>query len=221
MADPLDIGDVKIELDFKSDSTGRIQITDPGGFQSSNLTLKQEDKRLGRDVLYGSGEIELVFYPDVEVDGHTHEFDRIIQYWKTYGFESDIGYIISINDVDTFVGELDFENAETDLINYFKCKVIQDALQVKIKRRSDVNVDLFSDTDVDGNPITPLTSVGVLLKANPEKQISKWSLPNSFSNDGSTITGNSFINFSLTPQIDESGIDFTGFPTFFVSTFNK
>ena len=178
-------------LDFLSDNTGRIEICEPIGFDASNLTLEQENGRLGRDVSFAGGDIDLEFEALIEIGGLTHQFDNLIRYYNTFGFESNVRFIINTNNVDKIIGELDYKQSETDIIKTFKCKIIQDSLQARVKRRSDVNVDLFSDTDVDGNPIEPLATESILLKAAPLMQSSEWSSPEeptSFTSDGNDPT---------------------------------
>ena len=75
------------------------------------------------------------------------------------------------------MGDLDFKEAETDEITYFKCKVVQDSIQALIKKRMDIKVDCFSDRTLDNEPITPLLAENVLIKAKPVVQRSKWTTP--------------------------------------------
>lgn len=208
MADPLDDRQVKFFLDFVNDGTGRIQITEPDKFNDSNLTLQKEDKRLGIDVLFSNDEIDLEFVPNKNVykDGQmlNHQFDKIIEYWDTYGFESEIKFIIEIRGVDTFVGELNFtDQTSTDLIKVFRCRAIQDTLQAKVKRRSDSNVDLFATEDLDGNTITAVNTESVLLKATPLKQTSVW---NQVSATSIFHEGGNISRFTLTPATAKSEI---------------
>ncbi|GGG29320.1 hypothetical protein GCM10011344_32710 [Dokdonia pacifica] len=179
MADLFKLGKVKIFLDFISDGHGRVQIAEPVGFDSLNPTLEKDDNRLGIDVFFAGGVLGLEFYANqrIVIDGVelTHQFDRLINNWKTYGAEAEIKFIVEIDGIDKYSGELDFDTGtETDYINFIKCGVLQDTLQAVVKRRSGVKVDLFSDEDLDGNTITPLTTTNVLLKATPERLTSEW-----------------------------------------------
>ena len=180
----LDRRDLLFYLDFVSDATGWLQIAEPTGFDGANFVVKQKSDGYARDVSFAGGEFPIDFdplttiYDSVNNIQLTHEFDKIISYYETYGFESEIRFRITertpAGTTDIEIGELDFSDAETDGLKYFSCKIIQDAEQVKVKRREDVNVDLFSDTNIDGESITPLSTVGVLLKPLPTKQSSKW-----------------------------------------------
>jgi hypothetical protein len=99
---------------------------------------------------------------------------NLLDYYKTYGFESEVEFILKKNGVTFTVGLLDFQMAKTDLLTYFECKVIQENNRAIINRRSDINVDVFSDKDLDLNTITPLTTENILLKAKPVLQVSEW-----------------------------------------------
>ena len=162
-------------LNFKSDSTGLLEITEPVGFDSANFVIEQDKKRYGRDVVYGNEEVDLQFYKGLfESQGFSMQFEKLLQYYKDYGFESEVEFIVDVDSNQLVVGLLDFQKAETDQIEYFKCKVIQNTNQAIVKRREDVNVDVFSSTDLDDNEITPVTTQKILLKAKPVVQISEW-----------------------------------------------
>jgi hypothetical protein len=161
-------------LNFKNDSTGLVQISEPVKFDSANFVIEQDKKRYGRDVFYGNEEVSLEFYKGVYENGLTHEYERLIQYYLDYGFESEVEFIVRRDNVDFVVGLLDYELAETDQVEYFKTKIIQNTTQALVKRREDINVDVFSDVDLDDEPITPITTKKILLKAKPVVQFSKW-----------------------------------------------
>src|SRR5690554_727264 len=150
----------------------RIEIAEPTGFDGSHFTLLQDNGRMGRDVLF-SGET-LEFNPTVQINGLTHQFQTLIQRYDNKGFESDILFIIEINGTDYVIGQLDFANAETDRIKYFRCSVIQETKQAVLKRHLTTKVDLYSNKDIYDNTITPLTPKKVLLNSLPLKQTSSW-----------------------------------------------
>ena len=182
----------KFFLNFKNDNTGRFQISETYGFDAASFTLEQDSKRYGRDVAYMNEEIDLEFYSNVYESSDvtqtlpngtivhylTHGFDYLIKYRNTYGFESEVEFIIQKDGVDFITGVLDFETCETDEYSYFKSKVIQKTSQAIIKRREDVEVDIFSNENLDGEPITPVQTKKILLKAKPVTQISEWSSNN-------------------------------------------
>lgn len=54
-------------------------------------------------------------------------------------------------------------------------------MKAKLYRNKEFNVDVFSDEDINGNPITPLITQNVLVKSKPIAQSSSWEAPSSFS----------------------------------------
>ena len=161
-------------LNFKNDSTGLIEITEPVKFDGASFTVEQDKSRYGRDISYGNEEVSLEFYDGTFDNGLTMGLFNLLDYYKTYGFESEVEFILNKNGVTFTVGLLDFQMAKTDLLTYFECKVIQENNRAIINRRKDINVDVFSDKDLDLNTITPLTTENILLKAKPVLQISEW-----------------------------------------------
>src|SRR5690606_32538593 len=100
----------------------------------------EESGRYARDVMFSIDTID--FNPTVEIDGLTHRFDQIINIYNLRGFEANILYIIQIDNVDYVIGQLDFVTAETDKLKYFRCKIIQDSIQARLKRHVDTKIDL-------------------------------------------------------------------------------
>mgnify|MGYP003637096091 CR=1 FL=1 len=214
-----DILNYKFYLNFKNiDSFGRIEITEPIGFDGASFLVEQEDKRYGRDAYKINEEISLNFYKgsfDVStmrqlpngtvIYNLTQGYDYLIDCFNRYGFESDVDFEIELNSVLFIPSNLDFQTSETDGYSYMTCKAVQVQDKQLIKRRSDLIVDVFSDKDIDGNPITPLVAQNILLRAKPSIQISKWKSilvePRQFI---ITISGG-IINFAS--NIIEYGID--------------
>lgn len=159
----------KFYLDFISDGFGKVYVDEPFGFNSVSFDLNQKDKGLGRDVQFNSGESQFEF-----THMRNHYLDKILYYHQKFGFESKITLGIEIAGYPTILGDLDFAKCITDGLEYFKCKVIQDSDLQIIKRRKSVKVDMFSDKDLDGNPITPLVAENMLFKAKPVFQTSRW-----------------------------------------------
>jgi len=161
-------------LNFKNDTTGLVQITEPVKFDGASFTVEQDKGRYGRDISYGNEEVSLEFYDGTFDNGLTMGLFQLLDYYKTYGFESEVEFILKKNGVTFTVGLLDFQMAKTDLLTYFECKVIQENNRAIINRRKDINVDVFSDKDLDLNTITPLITENILLKAKPVLQVSEW-----------------------------------------------
>jgi len=156
------------ELRFKNNENLTVSIDEPINFATVDFQLSQKDKGYGRDVSFNGGEVQFEF-----VKYRNHYLDKLLSYNNTYGFESIVELIITCGSVTTIIGELDFATAITDDLEYFKCKVIQQSSKQIVKRRKAVKVDLLSDKDIDGNPITPLEKKNLILIAKPLYQSSK------------------------------------------------
>lgn len=181
--------DFRFYLNFKNDNTGRIEIAEPAAFDGANFTLAQERGKWGRDITFGSKDVELHFMdglfdptptplqlPDgTVVNFLTHGLPFLFHYYRVYGFESRIEFIVNVNGTDFTVGLLLMQMAETDLVSYLRCAVVQQLERAKIKRQSDTKIDVFSITDLNLNPIVPVSTKRILLKAKPLAQISEWS----------------------------------------------
>jgi len=161
-------------LNFKNDATGLMEITEPVKFDGASFTVEQDKGRYGRDISFGNEEISLEFYDGIFENGLTMGLFQLLDYYKTYGFESEVEFILKKNGINFTIGLLDFQMAKTDLLTYFECKIIQENNRAIINRRKDINVDVFSDKDLDLNTITPLITENILLKAKPVLQVSEW-----------------------------------------------
>lgn len=184
-------------LDFKSDNYGRKVIDEPFGASGINFSLKQKPDGMGRDISFSGGEIMFEFTYLRE-----HELKQLLYYNRKFGFESNVVLTIEIDENNKYTCDLDFATAETDDLEYFKCKGIEDAKLQIVKSRKEVKVDLFSSTDIDGNYIAPLVAENILLLAKPAKQISKWKSPAEYSEP--SVIGNRFFN---PVSLIEFGID--------------
>lgn len=185
---PVDNKEFSFYLNFKNDETGLLEISEPVKFDASTFVIEQDKKRYGRDVFFMNEEISLEFHsdyfaptlnnvilPNGEVVNHlTHGFEFLNKYYRDYGFESEVEFILKRNDVTFITGLLDFKSADTDELTYYKFKVIQNTKQSQIKRREDVEIDLFSNKDLDDNTIFPISTSNILLKAKPVIQVSEW-----------------------------------------------
>ncbi|MBC7845517.1 MAG: hypothetical protein H7Y10_03395 [Flavobacterium sp.] len=156
-------------LDFKSDSFGQVQIDEPIGYASIDFNLNQKDNKMARDVSFNGGETQFEF-----VDYRNHYLEQLLYYVHYFGFEAKVYLVIVINGVSNIMGELDFATSTTDDLKYFKCKVIQQSNLQIIKRARSIKVDLLSNKDIDGNPITPLVPENILLISKPVYQKSEW-----------------------------------------------
>jgi hypothetical protein len=160
---------MKFTLDFKSDDYGKKIIDEPFGLNQISFSLKQKENGIARDISLTSGEAQFEF-----THMRNHELKQLLYYHRKFGFESLVNLIIDIDEDNSFVCELDFADAETDDLEYFRCKGIQQGAFQVLKRRNETIVDLKSNTDVDGNYIGGLIPDNVLLLAKPISQRSIW-----------------------------------------------
>jgi hypothetical protein len=172
MNNPIEINAFKHYLEINS---VRTQILEPIGFDASNFVCEQDKDGYGRDVYYGNTDIELEFHYEYGINELPSGLEILLDQENLNGSESDVNYILTKNGIDFNIGQLDFAGATTDNESYFKCKVIQNNQQAKIKKRSKVKVDAFATKDLDDNTITPIDTVSLLLKAKPIDKISNWS----------------------------------------------
>lgn len=191
-------------LNFKTDGTGYIKISEPVGMDASEFSLKQDDKRLGRDVLFAGGNAKLEF----SRLKHPEAFNIIQRYFEMYGFESDVDLIIDFGGTGNMIiiGNLDFATAENNVLELFKCDVILDSKQAIIKRRNEIKTDLFSSLTLDNNEITPVNTSKILLKSVPTYTVSQWSQPNPKIVETGGIGGVTTRFFNHASRVDKSEI---------------
>lgn len=193
-------------LDFKNDNSGEVQIDEPIGYADMDFNLQQKDKGYGRDISFSGGEAQFNF-----VNYRNHYLDKLLYFNHFYGFESKVDLIIRQEGYADIVAEMDFASAVSDDFEYFKCKAIQQSSLQIVKRRKAVKVDLFSDKDVDGNPITPLTTDTMLLLNKPLFQTSRWEQSEQYALSLET-TGGRIYTINPAVNITKSNIDGTQNP---------
>jgi hypothetical protein len=182
----------------------RTEILEPIGFDASNFVCEQDKDNYGRDIFYGNSEADLEFHYEYGINELPSGLELILEQEQLNGSEADVNYILQKSGVDFTIGQLDFAGATTDYKSYFKCKVIQNNEQAKIKKRKDIKVDAFATKDLDDNTITPISTESILLKAKPIEQKSEWG----FNTENSYNSGNKFYFFPW-QQIIKSGINDT------------
>ena len=168
---------MKFYLDFKSDNYGKKEIDEPFGSDEIKFSLKQKTDggMMARDISFSGGEIQFEF-----THTRNHELKYLLYYHKKYGYESNVVLTIEIDSLNKYTCDLDFATAETDDLEYFRCKGIEDSKLQIIKSRKSVKVDLLSSTSIDGDYIEPLVPQNILLLAKPVIQTSKWEQTNSY-----------------------------------------
>lgn len=215
-----DILKYRFYLNFKNeDSFGRIEITEPIGFDGASFVVGQDAKRYGRDAYKINEEINLNFYKgnydpsDLQqlpngtvVYNLTQGYDFLIDCYNRHGFESNVDFEIELDGLVFIPSNLDFQTCETDGFSYFTCKAVQEQARQIVKRRADIVTNIFSTEDLDGNEVTPAQTQNILLKAKPVRQISKWN----YAPVGFTSTNfgfQSFVAFPIFNNLIDFGID--------------
>lgn len=218
MSDPLNNKEFKHFLNFINSGLGRIEISEPVKFDASEFVIEQDG--YARDVSFMNEEINLEFHkgiyektdtPQTLPDGTiiynlTMGFEWLIEELKEDGFELNVEYILERNNLEFITGNLNGQESETDEFSYISMKVVQNTKKAIVKRRENIKVDVFSDEDLDGNTITPLSTTNILLKAKPTVQKSEWTLPQEY-NVGFPNAGNTWFNFIN--NVTSSGIENT------------
>lgn len=184
---------MKFTLDFRSDNYGKKQIDEPFGTSDINFSLKQKDGGMGRDVSFSGGEIQFEF-----THLRNHELKQLLYYHRKFGFEAIVVLTIEIDSLNKYECDLDFATAETDDLEYFRCKGIEDGKLQIVKARKSVKVDLLSDVDIDGNYIGALIPQNILLLAKPVIQSSEW-----INTDIGTLKSRGFFNSAVAIQKSE------------------
>jgi hypothetical protein len=172
-------------LDFKGE-IGRIEISEPFGFDGSTHKVEQESF-YGRDVVLGDEDIDLIIdrthfegftstqiQPDGTLTNYlNHAFDYLANEIKFKGWEVDIEVILEKDGLEFSKGIIDGLTAVVSK-DQIKFKVIQASKREELKRRLETNINAFSDKDLDNNDIEPVQTIDMLMRAKPIDQISTW-----------------------------------------------
>ena len=202
MNNPIEINAFRHFLELNS---VRTEILEPIGFDAANFVVEQNNDGYGRDVFYGNTEVDLEFHDEYGINDLPSGLELLLAQENLNGSEADVNYILQKNNIDFTVGQLDFAESKTDYKSYFKCKVIQNNEQAKIKKRINVKVDAFATKDLDDNTITPIQTTDILLQAKPIDQISSFTTPGEATYDGNLPGVNLNMLFPY-PQIVKYGV---------------
>lgn len=192
---------MRFTLNFKSDNFGIKQIDEPFGTSDINFSLKQKDSGMGRDVSFSGGEIQFEF-----THLRNHQLKQLLYYHRKFGFEAIVVLTIEVDELNKYECDLDFATAETDDLEYFRCKGIEDGKLQIVKARKAVKVDLLSDVDVDGNYIGGLVPENILLLAKPVIQYSDWEQPTDYYE---ALVSDDLVYFQVNPclNLTKSGLE--------------
>lgn len=161
---------MKFYLDFVTSGHGIREIDEPVNFDGTDFTIIQDDERLGRDrLLAGGSDVNLKFYRRLN-----HCFDIIMHNRAFYNHEAVIRFMVDFGTGITAVGQFSMQSMVTDTFDSLTVMIVQENVQANFKRHFETNVNLFSPTDIKGNPIAPVVPQLMLLKAKPIVQKSSW-----------------------------------------------
>lgn len=177
MSETINISNFDFYFDFKSDDYGLKQIDEPIGMDGINLVTDSDDGRYARDVFFGGNDkVKLTFTTEKGSKDLGFEFDKLVEYDKVFGYESEIDFIIKnrVTDANYILGQVEYEVKETDHYSFFRCNIVQVKNQALLKRLEDTKIDVFNDEDLDGNEIEPVQYSNILIPAKPVIQRSSW-----------------------------------------------
>jgi len=210
--------EISLEFEYSADNIQEFACTEMPGFDAFANKLKQGANRWGRDQVIGADELDLTFWNSVYVadnhgfyDNHgyyisfaTHCFKELLDISnpKNKGFEATVRLKLKENGVVFITGELDFSELKTDDLKYLSCNIIVETKTALLDRRADFEPDVFSNTDVDGKPIVPLSRMKFLQKSLPDFQKSEYQTPAALNKTYISYGGDAFF---FNPAIDPVG----------------
>lgn len=175
MSETTNISNFDFYLEFED--FGEVQIDEPIGIDVINLVTEADDGRYARDVFFGGNDkVKLRFTSEKGSKNLGYALDKLIETDKRTGFESVVNFKIKNRVTDEYFifGKLDFEAKDTDHYSYFECNIVQEKNQALLKRLEDVKIDVFSEEDLDGNAIDPVSFSNILIPSKPKVQKSRF-----------------------------------------------
>ena len=192
---------------FPDSPTIKRYIDEPINFGDADFNLDRKQDGMGMDATISGGELKFRF-----TIYRNHYLEDILYLFHKDGFEADLKFGFSDESGNEFSGEVDFYTADTNDFDRFDCSVILESEMQIFKRRSTTKVDLFSNTTIDGEVITPLVPIPMLLQAKPIEQISEWN-SSAFSLNmyaqGTSADANGWYQLNPSANIISSGIENT------------
>ena len=117
-SEALDTGEVRLYIDFISDGTGRVPLSEPVGFDS--MFFITEAGRYAKESTFSDQALRVSSHSDKKV------FDLLVNYQKWYGINAEANLVITTFSVDFIIGSLDFQSYTSDNLTYFELLVIQE-----------------------------------------------------------------------------------------------
>lgn len=169
---------------------GLVQVSELPGSDGMSISFVQDKERMGRDVIYGSEEIELQFYsgeyeiseadlqmPDGRVAiGLTMGYEFLREIDKREGSEARVELRISDDNGYWNVGDLDLKNKSDDGYACIKCKVTRNQGRALISRNLETEIDLLSDKGIFDQPSPPIELYKMWYKPHPVRSFSTWKM---------------------------------------------
>jgi len=201
---------------FSDEPNTKYWIDEPEGYSEVDFVLEQKENRMGRDESLNGGENRFKF-----TDYRNHYLDKLLFYYHSRGFESEIILGIVTLLANVYESELHFVDVETDELTYLSCRTISKNSQQLIKSRRETKVDMFSSVDIDGNYIEPLAPSNMLQQTKPTIQISEWEQTVDYSQNLLASGSDVEVRYQVNPvqNLVKSGIQDTY--TFFTDTESK
>lgn len=128
-----------------------MEINEPIGFDKVDFNLTRSETLHSISSNFAGNSIEFEFNKDV----HVNVFDAILQEYEVNGFLGNVMLFITYNSNELFKGSFDFSTAQTDMLNYLKCQIVNKDKLYLLDKNKGVAVDLLSDKDLDQNTVTP------------------------------------------------------------------
>ena len=165
----------KLYLEFENDDAGNlIQIDEPKGFNGLTINLETpEEKYFGRNLSYGGGSINLEFLSTFQGMDLGHQFDRLLEYWYCYGYNSCVKLYVEECEENILIGRLNFEAADTDGCSYFSTEIIEEQKANVLLERLETNVDIKSTDTLNGEPGKTAEFIDVCLKTKIFEEIGR------------------------------------------------
>lgn len=179
---------------FNDQPNTKYFIDEPINFGDIDFNLDQKENGMGRDVSLSGGKVQFKF-----TLYRNHYLEKLLYFAHKYGFEADVKLFIELENGEIFSGELDFYTSSTNDFNYFDCSVILESSLQIFKRRAETKIDLFSSVDTNGEAITPLQPINMLLQSKPALQTSKWDLPSEYN---ITLVSDDIVYFQVNPCVN-------------------
>lgn len=181
------MSDYSFFINFIDDDV-MVEIGEPYQFSSFSHGVEKKKDGFARDTRLFAENTDLYFsnaeferteqYEDIDgtiMFNLTHSLKRLLDAYNEYGSDAQIELVIFFEGTFLVKCDFDLEAIETDLLTYFKCGFIENTLRSKFKKREDdIMIDIYSEKDLDGNSITKLQPLMVLLPSKPTLANSKW-----------------------------------------------